>query len=280
MNYCGLYSGIEFPATGYEAGDWVLLNLLACGKIVAGNPHWVEIGTYRNGYGYESLYTYFQYPGRTGDPWNWHTLDRTRHIIDTPEGPLVYLLLHRTSVINTSGIWAAYVWDWVLNVWVELREEYIPELNEGDVRANFEFHPLVVGMEYPLLPKIDWTDLQRCAPDGWLHWTPISVPDTLFLISDVYDWGVIYDHYRWWAGGNKPLETDPEEKEIPAIPVGKVKLSMIPRKDIVKPLRKKDLVEPEKLKIVKTELIPGLVGMRPRPITAIDKKIEIENPYL
>ncbi len=264
IQYCGLYAGIEFPEAGYEAGDWVLYNTLASGRVVEGESYWCEVGIYRNGYGAEFLFTHYGYPGRSGSATQLHQLDRTRHIVETSEGPMVFLLLHRTSVIENSGIWAAYVWDRVLGAWVELREEYIPELNQGDIRAQFEFIPLESGISWPGLPRIDWVELQRCSTDGWLYWTPTSVPNSEFVVTsgNPYDYRVINQYYRWYAGGNNPSGTDPKGSDYREINHGNPVV----------------VEAPEKIRIVKTELIPSAIGMIPRPITFKDKKVEILNP--
>lgn len=261
--YCGLYSGIEFPETGYDDGDWVLYNTIACGRKIAGESYWCEIMTYRNGYGAEAIQTWYDYPGYPGTPGRLHTLDRSRYIRVYPEGPLIFFLLHRTGTdtINTAeaGVWASYVWDFTGGYWVKLREEAIPHLIDADIRGNFEFIPLKAGMPWPTIPRIDWTDTKRCATDGWLLWTPTSVPSTTFDTSTVYNYGRVNDYYKWYAGGNKPAGTDPPAERRRVVEYRKPK-------------------EPRKIKIVRTGLIQGTSGPVPRPITPEDKEEKIDNP--
>jgi len=238
---------------------------MACGRVVAGESYWCEVGTYRNGYGAEYLFTCFGYPNRVGPATQLHTLDRTRYIVNTAEGPMVYLSLRRRAVTDSSGTWVAYVWDWVLNAWVALREETIPELTAGDVRAQFELIPLAAGIEWPGLPRIDWVDLMRCGVDGWYFWTPTTVPNSTFAVeppNQPYDYGIINNYCRWYAGGNNPVGTDPEGRDMRDIDHKKPRVTKLP----------------EKIKIVKTELILGPTGMIPRPISPLDKEIEIYNP--
>lgn len=257
--YLGLYSGIEFPETGYESGDWVLYNTLACGKVVNSSSHWCEIFTYRNGYGDESIATYFMYEGQT-NPWNWHTLDRSRYIREYSEGPLIFFQIDRSVVSGSNGQWAAYVYDFTGGYWEKLREEWIPGLSESDIRANFEFIPLKAGISWPGLPRIDWTGTQRRGADGWQYWTPPSVPETTFDTSNIYDYGIITEFYRWYAGGNNPPGTDDPVEMKRIMP------------EYVKP------TEPEKIEIIRKGFTQGPSGPIPIPISPEDKIEIIENP--
>ena len=109
VGYCGLYGGIEFPETGYEAGDWVLYNTMASGRVISGQSYWCEVGTYRNGYGAEYLFTCFSYPNRKGDATQLHTLDRSRHITNTADGPMVSspFIVKRSPMAREHG-WLMY----------------------------------------------------------------------------------------------------------------------------------------------------------------------------
>ena len=66
--------------------------------------------------------------------------------------------------------------------------------------------------------RIDWVDVMRCGiEDGWYFWTPTTVPNSNFTVepsTQPYEYGIINNFYRWYAGGNNPVGTDPVGKDM------------------------------------------------------------------